>query len=83
MVLERLNSVITQRAGNEALRSGNSGIRSSKIVKYDSEVRELHISGHRKFPYQVDGDYLGDVSSLHFTYEPELMNLVIPLPEEH
>lgn len=30
------------------------------------------------FPYQVDGDDLGDATSLHFRYEPDALTLVVP-----
>ena len=34
--------------------------------------------GHRPFPYQVDGDYLGEVDRLQFRHEPNALNLVLP-----
>ena len=30
------------------------------------------------FPYQVDGDYLGEVERLEFSYEPDCLTLVVP-----
>ena len=30
------------------------------------------------FPYQVDGDYLGEVNRLDFGYEPDVLTLVVP-----
>jgi hypothetical protein len=32
----------------------------------------------RAFAYQVDGDHLGDATSLVFRHEPEVLDLVVP-----
>ena len=32
----------------------------------------------RPFPYQVDGDDLGDATPAHFTYEPDVLTVVLP-----
>jgi hypothetical protein len=34
--------------------------------------------GPEPFPYQVDGDHLGEVERLDFTYEPAALSLVVP-----
>ncbi len=62
-----------------ALRS-EDGLRSSKSVDYRTDVAEFWIEGHRPFPYQVDGDYLGEVERLHFVHEPEALRLLVPDP---
>ncbi len=31
-----------------------------------------------RIPYQVDGDYLGEVDRLDFSYEPDVLTLVVP-----
>jgi diacylglycerol kinase family enzyme len=41
-------------------------------------VKQVRITGHGPFPYQVDGDYLGEVESLDFRHEPEALRLVLP-----
>jgi diacylglycerol kinase family enzyme len=33
------------------------------------------------FPYQLDGDYLGETNKLIFTWEPEAVRLIIPTGE--
>lgn len=42
------------------------------------ELQELRITGDRPFPYQVDGDYLGETTELSFRYEPSAIRLVVP-----
>ncbi len=37
----------------------------------------LSIEGYGPFPYQVDGDYLGEVTHLEFRHEPEAMALAL------
>ncbi|HSG14498.1 MAG TPA: hypothetical protein VLA22_11575, partial [Gaiellaceae bacterium] len=32
------------------------------------------------FPWQVDGDYLGEVERLEVRYEPDAISLVVPVP---
>ena len=36
--------------------------------------------GHGPFPYQVDGDYLGEIDRLGFRHEPDSLDLVVPDP---
>ena len=36
------------------------------------------VEGHGPFPYQVDGDYLGDTERLEFRHEPDVLDLVVP-----
>lgn len=46
------------------------------------DVREgldgLRITGHGPFPYQVDGDYLGEATELVFGHEPDAIRLLVP-----
>ena len=37
------------------------------------------MTGHGPFPYQVDGDYLGDTERLEFRHVPDILDLVLPL----
>jgi diacylglycerol kinase family enzyme len=36
------------------------------------------VTGHGPFPYQLDGDFLGEVESLRFRWVPEALALVLP-----
>ena len=40
--------------------------------------RRLTVTGHGPFPYQVDGDYLGEADHLEFRYEPDSLKLFMP-----
>jgi diacylglycerol kinase family enzyme len=42
------------------------------------DVPKVLIRGHGPFPYQVDGDYLGEVESLELRHEPDALRLVLP-----
>jgi hypothetical protein len=41
-------------------------------------VDKLTVNGYGPFPYQVDGDYLGETEQLEFRHEPEILRLVHP-----
>ncbi len=62
-----------------ALRASD-GLRSSKYVDYRTDLAGFTVEGHRPFPYQVDGDYLGEVTSLTFRHEPDILKLLVPDP---
>jgi diacylglycerol kinase family enzyme len=47
-------------------------------VEHRDGVTSATISGADPFPYQVDGDYLGEVDRLEFGYEPDVLTLVVP-----
>jgi len=36
------------------------------------------VLGHGPFPYQVDGDYLGEAERLTFRHEPDSLTVVVP-----
>ena len=36
------------------------------------------VEGDRRFPYQVDGDYLGETRRLEFRHVPETLTLALP-----
>ena len=59
-----------------ALRGG--GITPNENVAVFDAVDELVIEGSSTFPYQVDGDYLGETNRLHFRHVPEAVRLVFP-----
>ena len=43
-----------------------------------NDLSELSIVGHGSFPYQLDGDYLGEVDHLDFCWRPDMLRLVVP-----
>lgn len=56
-------------------------IHRHRRVAYAADVTEAVVvaTGGRTFPYQVDGDFLGEVSSLSFRHEPAVLDLVMPV----
>jgi len=75
--LRRLGVGFTLSVMAAALRGGGrvSGIHD---VDYRVGVRTLEVRGHGPFPYQVDGDYLGETESLDICHQADVLDLVIP-----
>ena len=73
----RLSRIARLAAG--ALRSAD-GLKTNKAVDYRTDVTEFTLEGHRPFPYQVDGDYLGEVTKLQFSHEADAIRLLVPDP---
>jgi diacylglycerol kinase family enzyme len=60
-----------------ALRGGRA-LRHSKRVAYRTDQDEIIIEGFGPFPYQVDGDYLGETERLVLRHEPDALTLIVP-----
>lgn len=74
----RAGAILGSLAG--ALRGG--GVRASEHLAVHTEVAALSVlaAGEAAFPYQVDGDYLGETRSLEFVHVPQAVRLVRPGP---
>jgi diacylglycerol kinase family enzyme len=73
-----LSAIAKTLAG--ALRGGGiSEDESSDHVVSFADVREMVIENPLPFPYQVDGDYLGETNRLHIEHIPEAVELLFPL----
>jgi diacylglycerol kinase family enzyme len=59
-----------------ALRHRDVG--TSRNVDLRGGLGGLRVTSTTPFPYQVDGDYLGDATELTFRHEPDAIRLVIP-----
>lgn len=57
-----------------ALRGG--GVQPNEHLDEQFDLDQLTIASDRPFPYQVDGDYLGEVDRLEFRHVPEAVRLV-------
>ncbi len=70
----RVGAILSSLAG--ALRGG--GVKPS--VHLDERVDLLHfeVASATPFPYQLDGDYLGEVSRLEFEHCPDAVRLLLP-----
>ena len=62
---------------SSALGVGRPLTRNRK-VSYQPDVSEAVVEGHGPFPYQVDGDFLGEIDRLVFKHEPAVLDLVLP-----
>lgn len=60
-----------------ALRGG--GVKASDTLDVQTDLDSLLISHPEPFPYQLDGDYLGETRHLEFTHVPDAVRLVRPL----
>lgn len=68
------------RVMGKALRA-NGSLAKDRWVHYRPDVDELVVEGidGRPFPYQIDGDYLGEIDRIELRHVPEIMDLVLPL----
>ncbi len=64
-------------AALSSLGSGALLRRHPRIVSR-SGLAELSAVGPSPFPYQVDGDHLGEAERLDFAYEPDALSIVVP-----
>ncbi|HWI02966.1 MAG TPA: hypothetical protein VNT52_03950 [Acidimicrobiales bacterium] len=60
-----------------ALGSGEI-LRRSKSVDYRTDLKSVTFRGHKPFPHQVDGDYLGQATSLEVTHGEASIRLIVP-----
>ncbi len=54
-------------------------IRRDKRVDYRHDLASVDVEGYGPVPYQVDGDFLGEVEHLAFRHEPDALRLVVPV----
>lgn len=67
-------AILSSLAG--ALRGG--GVKQSNHLDVQVGLHRLTIEHELPFPYQVDGDHLGNTTRLDFEHVPEAMRLVLP-----
>ncbi len=70
------------RIMSRALR-GNGALARDPYVHHRWDIDSVVIEGidGAPFPYQVDGDHLGEISELRFRHVPEILDLVMPIPD--
>jgi diacylglycerol kinase family enzyme len=59
-----------------ALRGG--GLPDRPYLQHATDLEHAVVEGEVPFPYQVDGDYLGETRRLEFRHRPEVLSLVLP-----
>lgn len=52
--------------------------RDHELTDYRPDVTTLTVTGHGPFPYQADGDYLGEVDELVIDHRPGALRMVLP-----
>lgn len=60
---------------------GGGRVARSKRVDYRTDLGALTVQGYGPIPYQVDGDFLGEIDELRFRHEPDAIRLVLPDPD--
>ena len=70
----------TMRIIGSALASGKH-LRTSRWTDHRTDLSHVVVEGYGPFPYQVDGDHLGDTEHLDIRHEPDILDLVVPVPE--
>jgi diacylglycerol kinase family enzyme len=61
-----------------ALGIGGRPLQRHRRVSYQPRVTSAVVTGHGPFPYQVDGDFLGETERLVFRHEPGALDIVMP-----
>ena len=70
----RARTILSSLAG--ALRGG--GVKPNALLDEQTDVEHLVIEHETAFPYQLDGDYLGETERLEFQHVPDAIKLVMP-----
>ena len=70
----RATAIFKSLAG--ALRGG--GVKETTYLDEQIDLDELVIESDEPFPYQVDGDFLGETTSLDLRHNPGALRLVLP-----
>ena len=65
----------------EALLGGDQLASDPRVVERH-DLDRVTVSGHGPFPFQVDGDYLGESDRLELTWVPDVLTLVQPRPRD-
>jgi diacylglycerol kinase family enzyme len=55
-----------------------SRVAGSPAVDYRPDLDGVTIEAHGSVPYQVDGDFLGEIDRLELRHHPDAMRLVVP-----
>lgn len=74
---QSLSAYLLLRGVASALTSGRFVKKASKLV-HRADLESFSVVGSRPFPYQVDGDHLGDAERLAVSYEPDSLTLLVP-----
>lgn len=70
----RASAIIRSLAG--ALRG--AGVQETSYLDQQIDLEQFVVESDEPFPYQLDGDYLGEITRLQFHHVPEAVRLVFP-----
>ena len=70
----RVGAILKSLGG--ALRGG--GVKPTDYLDVRTDLTELRLAHRQPFPYQLDGDYLGETALLDFRHVPDAVRLVQP-----
>lgn len=70
-------STLVGAAAAALVGAGDLGGRA--FVERRTGLERLTVVGHGPFPYQVDGDYLGEAESLEVGHRPACLDVVVPV----
>ena len=73
------HQLIVRRPADAALDATADGVRAlAPHLDVRTDVEKLTVEHETPFPYQVDGDALGETTRLEFVHVPEAVKLVFP-----
>lgn len=78
ITLRTLAFAKTMRIIGSALGTGKH-LRSSRWTDHRTDLKGLVVTGYGPFPYQVDGDHLGNTERLEISHVPDVLHLVTPV----
>jgi diacylglycerol kinase family enzyme len=79
-MFRRLDAGVLVPAVISSLARGKRLERDERIVQLEDVDALTFVANDGPFPWQVDGDYLGEVERLEVRYVPEALTLLIPQP---
>jgi diacylglycerol kinase family enzyme len=78
LTLFRSLSLSVLLTGAASALQGGPGLKHQPKVAQLTDVRSLTVTGYGPFPWQVDGDYLGDTEHLTISWAPDALTIVMP-----
>lgn len=78
LVVLRDLSVSTLMGAATAALSG-AGLGERDCVEQRTGIERMTVTGHGPFPYQVDGDFMGETESLEIVHHPDVLDVVMPV----
>jgi diacylglycerol kinase family enzyme len=76
-VMRTLRPAVVMRAATAAV-GRVTYLTTSPEIMQRTDVSSVEVTGDAPFPWQVDGDYLGEVDRLDVAYEADALTLIVP-----